>query len=255
MLFRSLRAGDIHTVPSAGCFFFQYTARKKSASRVELLLGAQCRFGMLVDPRGHSALQSALKNERKHVVWMLLQAISRSVSSPSFHKNFSSARSSRAASIRMDGPASFPVKNVWTTVCSKKELEPNTLKAAFGAGLDILVATNKGGAVFATANVCPHIGTPLDQGTVEGGTIVCPLHRSAFDLKSGKLVGPWCPAPPLIGPLTGKLKSPRELATFQARKQGDKVQVLLDVNAKKRFDSNFWRGVLDAQGKVDGGYY
>jgi len=25
------------------------------------------------------------------------------------------------------------------------------------------------------------------------------------------------------------------------------VQVLLDVNAKKRFDSNFWRGVLDAQ--------
>ena len=58
----------------------QYTARKKSASRVEMLLGAQCRFGMLVDPRGHSALQSALKNERKHVVWMLLQAISRSVS-------------------------------------------------------------------------------------------------------------------------------------------------------------------------------
>ena len=58
----------------------EYTARKKSASRVELLLGAQCRFGMLVDPRGHSALQSALKNERKHVVWMLLQAISRSVS-------------------------------------------------------------------------------------------------------------------------------------------------------------------------------
>jgi len=32
------------------------------------------------------------------------------------------------------------------------------------------------------------------------------------------------------------------------------VQVLLDVNAKKRFDSNYWRGILDAQGKVDGGY-
>merc|ERR1712228_1043191 len=80
-------------------------------------------------------------------------------------------------------------------------------------------------------------------------------HRSAFDLKSGKLVGPWCPAPPLIGPLTGKLKSPKELKTFQARTQGGKVQVLLDVNAKKRFDANYWRGILDAQGKVDGGYY
>lgn len=87
------------------------------------------------------------------------------------------------------------------------------------------------------------------------GAIVCPLHRSAFDLRTGKLVGAWCPAPPLIGPLTGKLKSEKSLQTFQCRKQGGKVQVLLDINAKKRFDSNYWRGILDAQGKVDGGYY
>lgn len=164
--------------------------------------------------------------------------------------------SSRAAAVQMSGgPASFPVKNVWTTICDSKELSPNSLKAGFGAGQDILIATDKGGKPFAAANVCPHIGTPLDQGTVENGAIVCPLHRSAFDLKSGNLVGPWCPAPPLIGPLTGKLKSPRSLQVFQCRTQGGKVQVLLDVNAKKRFDSNYWRGILDAQGKVDGGYY
>jgi nitrite reductase/ring-hydroxylating ferredoxin subunit len=161
---------------------------------------------------------------------------------------------SRAA-VSMDGPSSFPVKNVWTTICESKDLSPNSLKAGFGAGQDILIATDKGGKPFAAANVCPHIGTPLDQGTVEDGAIVCPLHRSAFDLKSGALVGPWCPAPPLIGPLTGKLKSPRSLQVFQCRNQGGKVQVLLDVNAKKRFDSNYWRGILDAQGKVDGGYY
>jgi len=152
-------------------------------------------------------------------------------------------------------PSMFPVKNVWTTVCQKSELKPSSLKAAFGGGADVLIATDKGGKVFAAANVCPHIGTPLDQGTVENGAIVCPLHRSAFDLRTGKLVGPWCPAPPLIGPLTGKLKSPKELKTFQARVSGGNVQVLLDVNAKKRFDANFWRGILDAQGKVDGGYY
>ena len=114
---------------------------------------------------------------------------------------------------------------------------------------------SQGGKTFAAANVCPHIGTPLDQGTVENGAIICPLHRSAFDLRTGKLVGPWCPAPPLIGPLTGTLKSPKELQTFQCRQQGGKVQVLLDVNAKKRFETTFWRGILDAQGKVDGGYY
>ena len=151
-------------------------------------------------------------------------------------------------------PKNFPVKNVWTTVCSKSDLKPNSLTAAFGAGQDILIATS-GNSVFAAANVCPHIGTPLDQGTVENGAIVCPLHRSAFDLKTGKLVGPWCPAPPLIGPLTGKLKSPRSLQTFQARTQGGNVQVLLDTNAKKRFDASYWRGILDSQGKIDGGYY
>ena len=154
-----------------------------------------------------------------------------------------------------NSPSYFPVKNVWTTVCKSSDLKPASLKPVFGAGQDILIATDKGGKVFAAANVCPHIGTPLDQGTVEGSAIVCPLHRSAFDLRTGKLVGPWCPAPPLIGPLTGKLKSPRELQTFQARQQGGKVQVLLDINAKKRFDANYWRGILDAQGKVDGGYY
>jgi nitrite reductase/ring-hydroxylating ferredoxin subunit len=164
----------------------------------------------------------------------------------------------RAAAVTMGSPgnpANFPTKNVWTTVCSAGDLQPSSLKACFGAGQDILIATDKGGKAFAAANVCPHIGTPLDQGTVEAGAIVCPLHRSAFDLKTGKLVGPWCPAPPLIGPLTGKLKSPRQLQVFQCRNQGGKIQVLLDVNAKKRFDANFWRGVLDAQGKVDGGYY
>jgi len=160
----------------------------------------------------------------------------------------------RAAPITMK-PSDFPVKNVWTTVCSAADLKPNSLKATFGAGQDILVATDKSGRTFAAANVCPHIGTPLDQGTVEDGAIVCPLHRSAFDLRTGKLVGAWCPAPPLIGPLTGKLKSEKSLQTFQCRKQGGKVQVLLDINAKKRFDSNYWRGILDAQGKVDGGYY
>ena len=41
----------------------------------------------------------------------------------------------------------------------------------------------------------------------------------------------------------------------QVRKQGGKVQALINVNAKAQFEQNYWRGVLDSQGKVDGGYY
>merc|ERR1719454_1122083 len=184
---------------------------------------------------------------------MLSLTLAAFVGTSAFQVGLSATSASRTA-VSMKA-TDFPVKNVWTTVCKASDLKPSSLKPVFGAGQDILIATSSNGKVFAAANVCPHIGTPLDQGTVENNAIVCPLHRSAFDLKTGKLVGPWCPAPPLVGPLTGKLKSPRELLTFQARKQGDKVQVLLDVNAKKRFDANYWRGILDSQGKVDGGYY
>ena len=55
---------------------------------------------------------------------------------------------SRTSGISMKGknfgndPKDYPVKNVWTTVCQKSELKPNSLKAAFGAGQDVLIATS-----------------------------------------------------------------------------------------------------------------
>lgn len=84
---------------------------------------------------------------------------------------------------------------------------------------------------------------------------MCPLHGTAFDLGTGQLTGAWCPSPPIIGPLTGALKSPRDLPVFPVRQRGGSIEVFIDLNARARFDSGFWKGVLDAQGKADGGYY
>jgi len=40
----------------------------------------------------------------------------------------------------------------------------------------------------AAANVCPHFGGPLD---CEGGKLICPWHRSEFDMTTGdRLTGP-----------------------------------------------------------------
>jgi|HubBroStandDraft_1064217.scaffolds.fasta_scaffold1264592_1 nitrite reductase/ring-hydroxylating ferredoxin subunit len=42
-----------------------------------------------------------------------------------------------------------------------------------------------GGNLLAIDARCPHVGGPLDQGTVEGSSVVCPLHGSKFDLETG----------------------------------------------------------------------
>ena len=42
--------------------------------------------------------------------------------------------------------------------------------------------------LFAYENACPHVGTPLDGGTIEGSILTCPSHGFAFDVTSGECV-------------------------------------------------------------------
>src|SRR2546422_10850419 len=42
-----------------------------------------------------------------------------------------------------------------------------------------------GERVFALDNRCPHMGFPLDRGSVEDGTLTCHWHHARFDLASG----------------------------------------------------------------------
>jgi len=41
------------------------------------------------------------------------------------------------------------------------------------------------GRVYAVDNRCPHMGFPLDQGTVQDGILTCHWHHARFDLASG----------------------------------------------------------------------
>ena len=43
-----------------------------------------------------------------------------------------------------------------------------------------------GGEVCAIDGICPHVGGPLGEGFVEGGTVSCPLHGWPFDLRTGQ---------------------------------------------------------------------
>jgi len=39
--------------------------------------------------------------------------------------------------------------------------------------------------VFATQAECPHLNGPLADGLTGSGTVVCPLHERAYDLRTG----------------------------------------------------------------------
>src|SRR5947209_14892829 len=47
------------------------------------------------------------------------------------------------------------------------------------------------GHVYALDNRCPHMGFPLDRGTVEDGILTCHWHHARFDLASGCTFDLW----------------------------------------------------------------
>jgi len=137
------------------------------------------------------------------------------------------------------------------------DLANGELRAKNLAGNDVLIGKTEGGALFCVGNLCPHIGTPMSEGAdVIGDVIVCPLHGSSFKTDTGELID-WCPSPPIIGPLTGILVDKKNLLILEVRASlfGNDIEVLVDTNAKKAYEANYWKGLLDAQGKNDGTYY
>ena len=45
--------------------------------------------------------------------------------------------------------------------------------------------------VFALDNRCPHMGFPLQEGSVDGGILTCHWHHARFDLASGCTFDLW----------------------------------------------------------------
>ncbi len=72
------------------------------------------------------------------------------------------------------------------------------------------------GRIYATASACPHMRLPLKGAKVEDGTIVCPWHHSAFDLRTGD-VKDWSPWPPAVGRLLGALSREKALSVFPVK--------------------------------------
>jgi nitrite reductase/ring-hydroxylating ferredoxin subunit len=82
--------------------------------------------------------------------------------------------------------------------------------------------------IHAVQAQCPHFKFSLAKGVItEECAIICPLHKSKFDLETGE-VQAWSPWPPVVGPLLGKAVAPKNLKIYPTRVEGDKIFVDLD---------------------------
>lgn len=79
--------------------------------------------------------------------------------------------------------------------------------------------------IHAVQSQCPHLKLPLKNGNItENAAIVCPFHKSEFDLASGK-ANCWSIWPPGIGPLLGKISKPKDLKIYPTRVVDGRISV------------------------------
>ena len=160
----------------------------------------------------------------------------------------------RASAADMAG--GVPTKKVWVSFVNGADAKPGSITSGFQYGQELAIVCENDGTLYACSNKVPPTGQPATyaQFGLKKGTIIEPITQTAYDLKTGKHVGKWCPGG--IGKLIiGRLVGPQTLTTFPVKREGGSVKCLINVNAKAQFEQGYWRGVLDSQGKVDGGYY
>jgi nitrite reductase/ring-hydroxylating ferredoxin subunit len=88
-----------------------------------------------------------------------------------------------------DRPMNVPITS-FVRAGSVEELTARGRLVVRGAHRPILVVHDRG-RVFALDNRCPHMGFPLDRGSVEDGILTCHWHHARFDLASGCTFDLW----------------------------------------------------------------
>ena len=80
---------------------------------------------------------------------------------------------------------------------SLEELKAKGQLVLHGGHRPILVVYDRG-QIVALDNRCPHMGFPLDRGSVEDGILTCHWHHARFDLESGCTFDLWADDVPIF---------------------------------------------------------
>jgi len=115
---------------------------------------------------------------------------------------------------------------VWTKALAAEDLGAGTRQVVKLSERSLLLL-NESGNIYAVDSICPHMKLSMKKGKVSAdGTITCPWHRSEFDLADGS-VQSWCPFPPVVGSILGKIASEKTLGVFPTKVEGG--QIMVDV--------------------------
>lgn len=116
----------------------------------------------------------------------------------------------------------------WKPAIDLANLQQNERETATIDGHKILFIWHND-QVHAIQAQCPHFKLPLQKGKItEECTIVCPFHKSEFDLTTGETKC-WSPWPPVVGNLLAKVVKPHNLTVYQTRISEGKIEV--DINS------------------------
>jgi nitrite reductase/ring-hydroxylating ferredoxin subunit len=80
------------------------------------------------------------------------------------------------------------------------------------------------GQFYALDSRCPHMRLPLKGAVIEGDTLTCPWHHSAFDLRTGN-VKQWSPWPPAVGRMLGALSREKVLPLYPTKVEEGSIWV------------------------------
>ncbi len=112
----------------------------------------------------------------------------------------------------------------WTQVLAADALSSGERKVVKIGNRKILLLNHQD-KLYAIENSCPHMKLPMKKGKLtEDGAIICPFHRSAFDLSTGEVKN-WTPFPPVVGNLMGKMSPQKALSVFPTRVEEGNIWV------------------------------
>ncbi len=81
------------------------------------------------------------------------------------------------------------MKSKLVKLCNLKDLNNEEIKG-FDIGSEHLIAIKKGSQVFVLEGICTHEYADLANGFLIEDRVICPLHLSQFDIKTGEVLNP-----------------------------------------------------------------